>query len=110
MVESNCFTLTRVSSTPLSPTTTWSDALPSTLWFLMSGVTPCGLKVFKPAYVVLRGDTMADPAKRFVAVGVQSTRLYDSKLSSRVSLSSGGSPNTRVWLYSYCTDSRRLTL
>ena len=63
MVESNCFTLRRVSSTPLLPTTTWSEALASTLWLLISGVTLCGLNVFRPAYVVFRGDTIADPVK-----------------------------------------------
>src|SRR5580704_3516150 len=76
----------------------------------MSGVTSCGLNVFKPAYVVLRGDTRADPVTRLVAVTVQSTRLYDSKLWSLVSLSNAGRLNTRVWLYSYCIDSSTLTL
>jgi len=41
---------------------------------------------------------------------IQSTRLYDSKLCTFVSLSNAGSPKVRVWLYSYWTDSRKLTL
>src|SRR5258708_33169505 len=53
---------------------------------------------------------MTDPVTWLVADAVQSTRLYDSKLCSFVSLWKAGRSNTRVWLYSYWTDSRRLTL
>src|SRR5437870_11359521 len=75
----------------------------------MFAVTGCGLNVFKPAYVVLRGDTIADPVNWFVFAIIQSARVNDSKLWSFVSLSNGGRPNTRVWLYSDCIDSSRLT-
>src|SRR5262249_7146788 len=48
IVASNCFTLTRASTTPL-PVMICSDALASTLWLLMSEVTGCGLNVLSPA-------------------------------------------------------------
>src|SRR6266849_1933870 len=86
----------------------WSDALARTLWFLIFEVTLCGLSVFKPAYVVLRGDTIADTVNRFIGVTIQSARVNDSKLWSFVSLSNAGRSKTRVWLCSYCADSRTL--
>src|SRR5258706_16258402 len=71
----------------------------------MLDVTGCGLSVLSPAYVVFRGDTSTDVLSLFAVPCIQSARVNVSKLSSLVSLSKGGSPNTRVWLYSYCTDS-----
>src|SRR5262245_1034974 len=80
------------------------------LWFLMFAVTSCGFNVFRPAYVVLRGEAIVNAVKRLAGEAVQSARVKDARLWSFVSLSNGGSPKTCVWLNSYCTDWSTLSL
>src|SRR5581483_9162223 len=108
MVASYRFTLTLVSSTPLVPTTAWSETLPRPLCVSMDGVTGCGFSVLRAAYTVRRGDTIAEPVTRCVGVTVQSARVYDWKLRSSVSLRSGGRSKTCVCVYSNCVDSSTL--